>query len=138
MMNRLFPNIIVALGLIAAAGCTSTSRSTSPPSGLAYTVVTEGTGPAATSGQYVSIHEAVTFTDGRALYSTRSGSPVRFLLGGGQVIAGVDELVTGMRVGERRTAVVPPALSHRDSYPEGVSPDDSLHYDVELVEIEGL
>jgi FKBP-type peptidyl-prolyl cis-trans isomerase len=135
-MNRLFPAVVVALVLVAAAGCAGSSRPTSTPSGLAYTVTAEGTGPAATPGQYVFVHEAVTFTDGRALYSTRSGSPVRFLLGGEQVIAGVDELVTGMRVGERRVAVIPPRLSRRDSYPEGLSPDDSLHYDVELVEIE--
>lgn len=133
-MTRRLSALLVSLCLLGAAGCASTSTVT--PSGLPYTVISSGDGPTASPGQYVSIHEAVTFTDGRALYSTRSGPPVRFLLGGGQVIAGVEELVTGMRVGERRTAIIPPALSRRDRYPDGLSPDDSLHYDVEVVAIE--
>lgn len=137
MQTTLSPALFVIAGLIAMAGCTSATRSDSTPSGLAYTVVAEGDGPTATSGQHVLIHETVTFMDGRLLISTRSGSPVRFLLGGGQAIEGVDELVTGMRVGERRTAVIPPALSRRTRYPNGLSPDDSLHYDIELIEIEG-
>lgn len=137
VMHRPLLSAVVTLVLIAAApGCANSSRSPSTPSGLAYTVVAEGTGPVATPGQHVSVHETVTFTDGRALYSTRGGSPVRFLLGGGQVIAGVDDVVAGMRAGERRVAVIPPRLSQRDSYPEGLSPDDSLHYDIELVGIE--
>lgn len=135
-MSQHLPTLLVVVCLVAAAGCSSASRPLATPSGPEYRVVAEGTGPAATPGQYVFIHEAVTFMDGRALYSTRSGSPVRFLLGGEQVIAGVDALVTGMRVGERRTAIIPPALSRRESYPEGLSPDDSLRYDVELVQIE--
>ncbi len=61
---------------------------------------------------------------------------MRFLLGGKQVIDGVDEGVTGMKVGERRQMIVPPELSKRNTYPEGLSPKDTLHYDVELVGIE--
>jgi FKBP-type peptidyl-prolyl cis-trans isomerase len=106
------------------------------PSGLAYTVVRQGSGRAAESGRHVTIHETTTFADGRTLYSTREGEPLRFLLGGKQVIDGLDEGVTGMRVGERRTMVVPPALSRRTAYPDGLSPDDTLHYDVELVGVE--
>ncbi|MCA9756535.1 MAG: FKBP-type peptidyl-prolyl cis-trans isomerase [Candidatus Eisenbacteria bacterium] len=87
------------------------------------------------------VHETVTFPDGRLLFTTRDdtgtgGRPVPFLLGGGQVIDGLDEGVTGMRVGERRRLVVPPSLSERISYPEGLSPADTLVYEVELVGIE--
>jgi FKBP-type peptidyl-prolyl cis-trans isomerase len=86
----------------------------------------------------VLIHETTTAaSDGRLLYSTRTkGRPLRFLLGGKQVIDGVDEGVTGMRVGERRKVIVPPHLSRRTVYPEALSPDETLHYDVELVGIE--
>ena len=41
-----------------------------------------------------------------------------------------------MRVGERRRLVVPPSLSERISYPEGLTPADTLVYEVELVGIE--
>jgi hypothetical protein len=70
-------------------------------------------------------------------FSTRAqGRPLRFLLGGRQVIDGVDEAVTGMRVGEQRRLVVAPHLSRRSSYPAGLSPNDTLHYELELVAIE--
>lgn len=109
---------------------------TTTPTGLTYTVIEEGTGPAASPGQHVLIHETTTFDDGRVHFSTEGRTPLRFLLGGNQVIAGVDEGVTGMRVGERRRLVVPPALSRRSAYPEGLSPDATLFYDVRLVAIE--
>ena len=100
-------------------------------------MVKEGTGPAARVGQYVLIHETTTFTDGKLLFSTRAGEqPLRFLLGSKRVIAGVDEGVTGMKVGEHRKMIVPPKLSKRSAYPAGLSPGDTLLYEVELVGIE--
>jgi FKBP-type peptidyl-prolyl cis-trans isomerase len=75
-------------------------------------------------------------SNGRVLFSTHTqGKPLTFLLGGKQVIDGIDEAVTGTRVGERRTLVVPPRLSRRTSYSEGLKPEDTLHYQVELVHI---
>lgn len=109
---------------------------TTTPTGLTYTVVEQGAGPAARPGQHVLIHETTTFADGRVHFTTEGGKPLRFLLGGNQVIAGVDEGVTGMRVGERRRLVVPPALSRRSAYPEGLSPEAILYYDITLVAIE--
>ena len=52
------------------------------------------------------------------------------------VIQGLDEAVLGMRPGEVRTVVVPPRLSQRASYPDSFSPDDTLHYRVQLVDIQ--
>jgi FKBP-type peptidyl-prolyl cis-trans isomerase len=106
--------------------------------GLTYQVVVKGNGPAAQPGQSVRIHETTTLADGTLIYSTRSANkPIKFLLGGNQVIAGVDEGVTGMQVGERRKLVVPPSLSKRSSYPANTPPDATLYYDIELVEIIG-
>ena len=105
-------------------------------SGLAYTVVAAGSGDGAAPGKYVTIHETTTFEDGRVHFTTDGRDPIRFLLGGKQVIDGLDEGVTGMKVGERRRMVVPPALSQRREYPAGLSPQDVLHYDVVLVKIE--
>ena len=82
------------------------------------------------------IHETTTLADGTLIYSTRTkNNPLKFLLGGNQVIAGVDEGVTGMRVGERRTLIVPPSLSKRSVYPANTPPNATLYYDIELVEI---
>lgn len=129
------PLLAACIALLAVAGCAGSGPPTTE-AGLAYSVVAEGDGPVARPGQHVLIHETVTFLDGRPFFSTRGGPPFRFLLGGGHVITGVEELVTGMRVGERRKAVVPPALSRRTVYPDGLSPSDSLRYDIELIGIE--
>jgi Stress responsive A/B Barrel Domain/FKBP-type peptidyl-prolyl cis-trans isomerase len=109
---------------------------TTTPSGLVIAQVTPGAGAAARPGQYVTIHETTSFADGRVHFTTDGRAPIRFLLGGKQVIDGLDEGVTGMLVGERRRLVVPPALSRRSNYPAGLSPGDVLHYDVTLVAIE--
>lgn len=112
------------------------SRVVSTPSGLSYRVVSRGAGPSARPGDYVTIHETTSFADGRIHFSTRGRAPIRFLLGGRQVIDGLDEGVTCMKAGERRTLTVPPHLSRRSAYPQGLDPDAVLHYDVTVVSIE--
>jgi FKBP-type peptidyl-prolyl cis-trans isomerase len=104
-------------------------------SGLVFTVVKEGTGAVARAGQTVLIHETLTLPDGRLIFSSKGKAPVKLLLGGNQVIPGVDEGVTGMRVGERRLLLVPPALDGRTFDPSFIPPDAIRHYDIELVEI---
>ena len=105
------------------------------PSGLRVRVLAIGSGAAALAGQRVTIHETTTLPSGGLIYTSRGGAPITFRLGGNQVITGVEEGVTGMRVGERRLLVVPPALSRRAGYPENTPPDSTLHIDVELIAI---
>jgi FKBP-type peptidyl-prolyl cis-trans isomerase len=127
---------IACLLLNPLAGNGQARRMITTKSGLQYEVVTKGRGPRAKTGTQVRIHETTTLQDGTLIYSTRTaGRPLKFSLGANQVIAGVDEGVTGMRVGERRKMIVPPALSKRSSYPPNTPPDAVLYYDVELVEI---
>ena len=105
-------------------------------SGLRYAILKPGTGAVATRGQSVSIHETTMLTNGTVIFDSRvKNTPVTFLLGGNQVIAGVDEGVTGMRVGERRMLVIPPSLSSRSSYPPNTPKDSTLRIDLELVGI---
>ena len=128
---------LVASLLTLLPGCASAPQPVVTASGLQYEVLRAGTGPMARAGQQVLIHETTYLPDGRIHFSTRAqGRPLRFLLGGRQVIDGVDEAVTGMRVGEQRRLVVAPHLSRRSSYPAGLSPNDTLHYELELVAIE--
>jgi FKBP-type peptidyl-prolyl cis-trans isomerase len=120
-------------GLVAS--CAS-ERPQITPSGLAFNVVAKGLGPQAVSGQYVKIHETTKLADGTVIFTTRkNGKPILFLLGGNQVITGVDEGVQGMQVGERRKLIVPPSLSKRAVYPTNTPPDATLYYDIQLVEI---
>lgn len=133
-----FALVLFSFGVLALlTSCTSPHRVVTTKSGLRYEVVVTGNGPAAMSGRSVRIHETMTLADGTLIYSTRANNkPVQFLLGGNQVIAGVDQGVMGMRVGERRKLIVPPTLSRRSGgNPPGIPPDAVLHYDIELIEI---
>jgi FKBP-type peptidyl-prolyl cis-trans isomerase len=124
---------LVAVALVVA--CTSRPPLRTMPSGLRVLVLAKGTGTAARAGQQVTIHETTTLPSGGLIYTSRGGAPITFRLGGNQVITGVDEGVTGMRVGERRLLVVPPALSRRAVYPANTPPESTLHIDVELIQI---
>lgn len=129
-------HLLAAVLLAAIQGEAPVGKTITTKSGLQYEVLTEGRGEPAKAGWHVRIHETTTLKDGTVIYSTRTkGNPLKFLLGGNQVIAGVDEGVRGMRVGERRKLIVPPALSKRSSYPANTPPDATLYYDIELVEI---
>ena len=100
-------------------------------------MIETGSGPAAKAGDMVLIHETTQLADGTMITDTWAmNHPIRFLLGGNQVIDGVDEAVTGMRVGERRKLIVPPALSQRASYPENglFTPEDTLYYNLILLQ----
>lgn len=135
-MSARGPIAFAICALVVGGSCAPKSRTVTTATGLEYRIVAPGDGPVARPGDSVRIHETTTLADGTLIYSTRTkNNPVKFLLGGNQVIAGVDEGVTGMKVGERRTLVVPPALSKRSSYPENTPPDATLYYDIELVEI---
>ena len=137
----LCPLLLLLCASCSPQGSPDTDHPDSPKqvqtnSGLAYEVVSEGSGPVAKPGQTVRIHETLTLPNGKLLFSSRTkGEPVTFLLGGNQVIAGVDEGVTGMRVGERRKLIVPQTLDGRTFDPEFIPPESSRHYDIELVEI---
>jgi peptidylprolyl isomerase len=109
---------------------------TTTPSGLQYRDDRVGDGQEAKSGQNVSVHYTGTLMDGKKFDSSRDrGQPFQFGLGAGQVIRGWDEGVAGMKVGGRRTLVIPPELGY-GSRPVGpIPPNSTLVFDVELLGI---
>jgi peptidylprolyl isomerase len=119
--------------------CSSTkqrSKEIISNSGLRYVVLKKGTGEPAKKGQEVAIYESMGLLSGKQFYSLeRPAPPINFILGKKQVIDGIDEAVTGMKVGEIRKVIVPPHLSKRQDYPSYLSPDSTLLYKIELVEI---
>ena len=62
--------------------------------------------------------------------------PFEFSLGGGQVIRGWDEGVVGMKVGGKRTLVIPPEMGYGARGAGGVIPPNAtLVFEVELVRV---
>jgi len=109
-----------------------------PPADLQITEVTEGDGAEAKAGQTVDVHYVgVAHSSGEEFdASYNRGAPLSFRLGVGQVIAGWDQGVQGMKVGGRRQLVIPPHLAYGDRGAGGVIPPNAtLIFDVELIEV---
>ncbi len=85
------------------------------PDGLQYTDDVIGTGTEAAAGKTAVVHYTGWLMDGTKFDSSVDrNQPFSFPLGGGQVIKGWDEGVAGMKVGGKRTLIVPPrsAMAH--------------------------
>ena len=61
----------------------------------------------AKNGDSVKIHYTGTLEDGTTFDSSAGRDPLKFTLGGGQVIVGFNEAVTGMEVGEKKNVIIP-------------------------------
>ena len=60
---------------------------------------------------------------------------IKVLVGGSQVIAGVDEALVGMKKGEIKKLIVPPKLSKRTGEHNFPHPDSTLLYKIELIDL---
>lgn len=111
------------------------------PSGLSYEDTLVGTGASPQQAQTCVMHyTGWLWTDGNkgAKFdsSVDRGRPFSFKLGVGQVIKGWDEGVSSMKVGGKRTLLIPPNLGYGAAGAGGVIPPNAtLLFDVELLEL---
>lgn len=106
---------------------------------------TLGTGALATPGSDVTVHYTGWLYDARNRSqhadepfdsSIARGDPFTFLLGAGRVIRGWDEGVAGMKVGGKRTLLIPSDLAYGVDGAGGVIPGNaSLVFEVELLDV---
>ena len=109
---------------------------TKKPSGLYVLDVKEGTGAEVAAGQVAQVHYTGWLVNGKQFDSSVGGSPLEFSVGQGQVVAGWDEGVAGMKVGGKRRLVLPPELGYGAAgYPGSIPPGATLVFDVELLGI---
>ena len=107
-----------------------------PPAELQIEDLVTGDGPEAKPGQLVSVHYVgVAFSSGKEFdASYNRGDAFDFPLGGGQVIAGWDQGVAGMKVGGKRTLIIPSDLAYGKRGAGGViGPDETLVFVVDLI-----
>jgi FKBP-type peptidyl-prolyl cis-trans isomerase FkpA len=126
------------LGRVDAA----TNQVIEMPNGLKYTDTKTGDGATATPGSKVSVHYTGWLYNNGATgakfdSSVDRGQPFQFTLGARQVIAGWDEGVAGMKVGGKRTLIIPPELGYGARGAGGVIPPNAtLMFDVELLGVQ--
>ncbi len=98
-----------------------------------------GDGVEALAGKLVTVHYTGRLTDGTKFDSSVDrNQPFRFMLGVGQVIKGWDDGVQGMKVGGKRTLIIPSNMAYGERGAGAVIPPNAtLEFDVELISVEG-
>jgi peptidylprolyl isomerase len=107
-----------------------------PPADLEITDIWVGDGPEAKAGSNVAVHYVgVSHQTGKEFdASWNRGQPLTLRLGAGQVIAGWDKGLQGMKVGGRRQLTIPPHLAYGDRGAGGViKPGETLVFVCDLV-----
>jgi len=126
---------------IASPANAQEGSSMTTPSGLTIADTTVGTGAEAKPGNTCVMHyTGWLYEDGKkgAKFdsSLDRGEPFAFGLGQGMVIKGWDEGVAGMKVGGKRTLIIPAHLGYGARGAGGVIPPNAtLIFDVELLDV---
>ena len=153
-LKRLLAGLLILAGMVGCGGKpdrpagaakagfspalgVDTAAMTKTPSGLRYQDLTKGDGAEATAGKSVQVHYTGWLPNGEKFDSSRDrNEPFSFTLGAGQVIAGWDEGVAGMKVGGRRKLVIPPDLAYGTAgAPPDIPPGATLVFDIELLAV---
>jgi peptidylprolyl isomerase len=133
---------ILAFGLMSASSISpahAQAKSMTTASGLQITDIKAGTGATPKKGQICVMHYTGWLYEngvkGKKFDSSVDrGEPFEFPIGAGRVIAGWDEGVATMKVGGKRTLIIPPALGYGARGAGGVIPPNAtLIFDVELL-----
>ncbi|MGZ8258265.1 MAG: FKBP-type peptidyl-prolyl cis-trans isomerase [Methylotenera sp.] len=146
--------ITLLLACFAATGCKaeSTSSTQEKPAMTQSANITElkkidtqvGTGREAEAGFNVTVHYTGWLYDAAAEgnkgkkfdSSLDRKQPFNFFLGGGQVIQGWDEGVQGMKIGGKRTLIIPSEMGYGARGAGGaIPPNATLIFDVELLDV---
>lgn len=144
--------LTILLAALTAVGCKAESTSTQEKPAMTQSNISElqkidtqvGTGREAEVGFNVTVHYTGWLYDAAAEggkgkkfdSSLDRNSPFNFFLGGGQVIQGWDEGVPGMKIGGKRTLIIPSEMGYGARGAGGaIPPNATLIFDVELLDV---
>ena len=130
MKKFLFLILLFAAGIYAQNSDTVTTSS-----GLKYIVLKKGKGKMSETGKIAEVHYTGWLLDGKKFDSSRDRKePFEFTLGAKQVIAGWDEGVALMKIGDEFRLILPPNLAYGErGAGEIIPPNSTLVFDVELL-----
>lgn len=152
------PILLAALAMVAAAcgtgtggGYTATTDTDTsskptmnvpegePPTELVVEDIVEGDGDEVEVGMLITAHYVgISWSTGEEFdASWERGEPIPLVIGQGQVIPGWDEGLLGMRVGGRRSLIIPPDMAYGEQgAPPVIAANETLVFVVDLVEAE--
>jgi len=104
---------------------------------LKIEILEKGNGAAAKNGDTIVVHYIGTLENGTKFDSSLDrGRPFSFVLGAGQVIAGWEQGILGMRVGEKRKLTIAPELAYGEAGAgNAIPPNATLIFEINLLEI---
>jgi len=132
---------IATTAAVTPAQAQGAGKTMTTESGLKYTDIKVGTGASPKRGQIAVVHYTGWLYKNGAKgekfdSSVDRGEPFEFPVGMGRVIRGWDEGVGTMKVGGKRTLIIPPALGYGAAGAGGVIPPNAtLIFDVELLAV---
>jgi FKBP-type peptidyl-prolyl cis-trans isomerase FkpA len=144
-MNFIASAVILSASLLA--GATHAATAVAPPKpqvamGLQTIDTVVGKGAVAEAGKTVTVNYTgwlyapkAAKQHGMQFDSSIGRAPFSFPLGGGQVIQGWDQGVAGMKVGGKRTLIIPAALGYGARGAGPIPANANLIFDVELLEV---
>jgi len=134
---------LVAIGASTPVMAQAAGKPMTTPSGLQITDSKVGTGATPKAGQTCVMHYTGWLYENGVKgqkfdSSVDRGQPFEFPIGVRRVIAGWDEGVATMKVGGKRTLIIPPALGYGARGAGGVIPPNAtLIFEVELLDVKG-
>lgn len=134
-VTRVAPKPIPKIYVPAKRG----AKALTTASGLTYIVTQNGAGAQLKAGDTVTVHYTGLLTSGVKFDSSLDrNEPFQFELGAGKVIKGWDEGLQKLRVGDRATFFIPPALGYgaRGAGDGVIPPDAMLIFIVEVVGVQ--
>lgn len=143
LLRRLRAAAVALVFVLASSGCADTVTSPSGNAPFAQSDLRAGTGASAVSGSTVSVHYTGWLYDsdgpdqkGLQFETSRIGTPFTFVLGAGQVIAGWDQGLSGMREGGLRRLVIPPSLAYGSARNGPIPPNATLVFEIDLLAVQ--
>jgi FKBP-type peptidyl-prolyl cis-trans isomerase FkpA len=141
--------LALALGLAftlstapAAAQKAPAAAATKPAATVKKIDTTTGKGKLAAAGNTVTVHYTgwlympkAPKGRGQQVDTSVGGEPFTFPLGGGMVIKGWDQGVAGMKVGGKRTLIIPAELGYGERGAGPIPPNANLIFEVQLLDV---
>ncbi len=139
---RLCALLMLAIGAQAMAAGPTDALAASVVEPLVKTDTKVGSGAEASIGATVSVHYTgwlykplARDQHGLMFDSSVGHMPLEFRIGAGQVIKGWEQGVQGMKVGGKRTLIIPAYLGYGGKGNGNIPPGATLIFDVELMEV---